>query len=253
MVKVKNDLTGKVFGKLTVLKQAEDYVNNKGIHHAMWLCQCVCGNKTIVLGTDLTRKDKKHIVSCGHCYSDYHLFTDHGECHMKNGHICLFDLEDYDKIKEYHWHKNSNGYAVCNIQRNNEWITISIHRLVMDAPDGVEIDHIHGNKLDNRKSELRIVAQSDNKKNRSINTNNTSGYKGVSWNKNKQKWVANIQCNGQQFYLGAFESVYDAYICYENAAKTLFGEYKRESNYDKLTQQNDLSEDTKEEAYNDSI
>ena len=96
MVKVREDLTGRVFGRLTVLEQAEDYINKKGIHHSMWLCQCICGNKTTVLGTDLTRKDKKHIVSCGHCYSNYRLFKDYGECHMKNGFVCLFDIEDYD-------------------------------------------------------------------------------------------------------------------------------------------------------------
>lgn len=242
MVKVRKDLTGMGFGKLTVLEQAEDYVNTKGTHHSMWLCQCTCGNKTTVLGTDLTRKDKKHIVSCGHCYSNYCFFEDYGECHMKNGSVCLFDIEDYDKIKEYHWHQNSDGYAVCNIQRDNQWFTILMHRLVMDAPDGVEIDHIHGNTLDNRKAELRIVTQSDNKKNRAMYTNNKSGYKGVSWNAPKQKWVANIQCDGQQFYLGAFSSSYDAHVCYEKAAKELFGAYKREERYYKLTRQNDLNE-----------
>jgi RecJ-like exonuclease len=246
MVRVRKDLTGKVFGKLTVLQQTDDYINKKGIHHAMWLCQCACGNTTTVLGTDLTRKDKKHIVSCGHCYSNYRLFRDYGECYMKNGIVCLFDIEDYDKIKEYHWHQNSDGYVVCNIQRDKKLVTILMHRLVMDAPDDAEVDHIHGNKLDNRKSELRIVAQSDNKKNRSMNINNTSGYKGVSWDKHKQKWVANIQCDGKPFYLGAFTSAYDAHIRYEKAAKALFGEYKRKEDYNTLTQQNDLTEEDDE-------
>lgn len=239
MVKVRENLVGKIFGKLTVLEQAEDYINPKGKHIARWLCLCECGNQTIVLGSDLNRKDNRRIVSCGHCYSNYDLSGDYGVCNMKDGYICIFDIEDYDKIKEYHWHKNSGGYAVSNIKKDGKWITVQMHRLIMNVSDDIEVDHIHGNKLDNRKSELRVITQANNKKNKSKYKNNTSGYKGVSWKKDNQKWVANIQCNGQFLYLGSFDTAYEAHICYEEMAKKLFKEYKREENYDNITIQNE--------------
>ena len=64
MVNVKDDLTGRQFGRLTVLSQAEDYIDSKGKHYARWLCECSCENKTklIVMGNQLKRKRTK---SCG--------------------------------------------------------------------------------------------------------------------------------------------------------------------------------------------
>ena len=64
LVKVKEDLTGKKFGKLTVIKQVEDYITPQGIHIAQWLCNCECGNTAIVRGVSLTRKNNS-TKSCG--------------------------------------------------------------------------------------------------------------------------------------------------------------------------------------------
>lgn len=112
MVKVREDLTGKRFGRLTVLEQAEDYIKPNGEHEAMWLCQCDCGNQKIILGTSLRHGRTK---SCG-CfdketsaiqgklnkkYNTYDLSGEYGIGYTSKGEEFYFDLEDYDKIKDY--------------------------------------------------------------------------------------------------------------------------------------------------------
>ena len=112
MVKVKEDLTGQKFGRLTVLKQAEDYITPKGVCNAQWICECSCKehNKIVVQGNNLK---SGHTQSCG-ClrseslfdtrkkYNDYDLTGEFGVGWTKNTNKeFYFDLEDYDLIKNY--------------------------------------------------------------------------------------------------------------------------------------------------------
>jgi len=91
-------------------------------------------------------------------------------------------------------------------------------------PDG-EIDHINGDTLDNRIENLRVASHAENGRNRGANKNNTSGFKGVYWNRLAGKWVAQTKVNRQQIYLGTYETPEDAHAAYCRAVDVLHGDF----------------------------
>lgn len=123
----------------------------------------------------------------------------------------LIDQDDIPKINLYKWHiheiKKDNRYDVCSIKRDikkkdkNRYLILS--RYLMNCPDGMQVDHINRNTLDNRKQNLRIVTNFKNQQNKS---NNTSGCVGVTWDKSKNKWTVFI-CNK---YLGRYNTIEEA-------------------------------------------
>lgn len=100
-----------------------------------------------------------------------------------------------------------------------------MHRLIMDAKDGQKVDHINRNTLDNRKSNLRFVTQSQNMMNAVIRKTNTSGFKGVCFVSREGKWLATIWKDGKQKWLGYFKDKKDAAQAYNKAALELHGQY----------------------------
>lgn len=149
------------------------------------------------------------------------------ELTLKCGHVCLIDKEDLKVVSQYHWHVDDAGYARTNIWRDGRKQSAPrMHRLVLGDVDAkLHIDHINGNKLDNRKSNLRICTASENARNRGKQRNNTSGYKGVCYDKVRRKWKAEIKANGVRHYLGRFDTVEDAHQAYVDAAKELHGSF----------------------------
>jgi hypothetical protein len=95
----------------------------------------------------------------------------------------------------------------------------------MNCKNGLQVDHVNGDKLDNRKDNLRICNGTQNQGNMKIPKHNTSGIKGVSWHKATKKWVANIRINKKPKYLGSFSSKLDAKEIYTKFAKQYFGEF----------------------------
>lgn len=91
-----------------------------------------------------------------------------------------------------------------------------------EIPDGMMIDHINQNKLDNRIENLRLVSPQGNQRNRPMGKNNTSGIHGVRWNKKRRKWVPSISVSGKELYLGRYESLWDA-ICARKSAEHRYG------------------------------
>ena len=106
---------------------------------------------------------------------------------------------------------------------------VRIHRLIMglSASDKREVDHINGNTLDNRKSNLRICLHSENVRNRRRNNVHTNGYKGTTFHKSKYKWQAQIGYQGKRIHLGYFDTQEEAYAAYCAAAVKYFGEFAR--------------------------
>ena len=108
MVKVREDLTDKVFGRLKVIKQIEDYVTPKGVHSPKWLCECECGNNIEVVGYKLKNH---HTQSCG-CLqkertieynkkpNDYEIQEDYVIMYTCNNEPFLIDLEDFWKVRD---------------------------------------------------------------------------------------------------------------------------------------------------------
>src|ERR1035437_10255530 len=92
----------------------------------------------------------------------------------------MVDDEDYEELNKYSWHLNDNGYAMHTFNPNK----VRMHRYIKNLTfkdNKIFIDHINGNKLDNRKENLRLCNNMENLFNRGKNLNNTSGYKGVVW------------------------------------------------------------------------
>jgi AP2 domain/HNH endonuclease len=133
----------------------------------------------------------------------------------------IIDIEDVEKVKPYKWNIHyKTKYGKTKI--NGKYTTI--HELILDFPQGV-IDHIDRNPLNNRKSNLRIVDMSRNAHNRSLPKNNTSGVKGVWFNKQSNKWIAQINFQNKRYWLGKFDNKEDAIIARLKAEKEMFGEY----------------------------
>lgn len=100
-----------------------------------------------------------------------------------------------------------------------------MHRLIMGFPEGKYVDHINGNSLDNRKSNLRVCTNSENQRNRYKTIRNTSGYKGVRLNTKRNKYDAEIGHHGKHYYLGTFLNPVDAAKAYDEMARKLHGEF----------------------------
>ncbi len=103
---------------------------------------------------------------------------------------------------------------------------IDMHRLIMNPPKGMEVDHINGNRLDNRRENLRIVTSQQNKMN-SGTRKHSSIYKGVSWNKNSKSWRANMTFNKKHISLGQYINEYHAALAYDLWALDLFKEFAK--------------------------
>lgn len=221
------DLVGRRFGRLTVLS-FYDVKNGK----SRWLCKCDCGTEKIIIGTNLTRQVNP-TRSCGcisteiilkQCelnkkYNTYDLSGEYGIGWTSNtNEEFYFDLEDYDKIKDYCWRVSNDGYIVTTGQK-------SLHSLIMDTENNQPIDHKMHNKKDNRKSQLRICTTQKNNMNRSVSKNNTSGVTGVGWHKKNNKWEAKIKINKKLLYLGQFDKFEDAVKARKKAEEKYFGEY----------------------------
>lgn len=226
------DLTGIKFGRLTVLERSE----NDKHGNTQWLCACDCGNQKICLGRSLKRGATQ---SCGCLHSEvvrkntiernksksntYDLSNDFGIGYTYNGNEFYFDLDDYEKIKEYCWHKTVEGYIATRPSYDK---FISMHRLIMNCPNEMQVDHINRIKNDNKKNNLRIVTVKENAMNNNRYKNNTSGVTGVSWHKQHQKWYASIRYNNNIFFLGLFEDIEEAINVRKNAEIKYFGEYR---------------------------
>ena len=220
------DLTGQKFGRLTVIRKAE----NPSEAHIKWLCECECGNFITTRGTSLRSGITK---SCGCLVSDkirewnkankkcnvYDLTGDYGIGYASNtNEPFYFDLEDYDKIKDYYWSANTDGYMYSTC--DDEYILM--HRLIIDENNPeMQVDHFNRNKKDNRKENLRSLTPQHNNWNRGLQQNNESGVTGVRWNKEAQKWVAYIM----RKHLGTFNRFEDAVKARKKAEQKYFGEY----------------------------
>ena len=236
MVKVKNDLTGKIFGRLKVLGQAEDYINpTTGKRSAQWLCECNCEehNKVIVRAAHLKDKNKP-TQSCG-CLAreqsskankkknKFDLSGKYGiGWTLNTNEEFYFDLEDYDKIKDICWEGvTQNNMRVLTGYDPKTKRQIKMHSILGYSKH----DHIDRNEFNNLKTNLRPATCSENAMNRTVRNDNSSGVTGVWWNKKNQNWCADIGKNRKRIFLGCFIDKNDAIKARLRAEKEHFGEF----------------------------
>lgn len=141
---------------------------------------------------------------------------------VKNQRI-LVDDKHKEWLSDYSWCIAVNGYAVARIQGK----VVYMHRLLLLADKGQVVDHINGNKLDNRFSNLRLCTNAQNARNQKIRSNNTSGFKGVSWDKSHRKYHAYIKVNYRRKHLGYFDDIVDAKNAYIAGTVKYHGEFAR--------------------------
>jgi len=116
-------------------------------------------------------------------------------------------------------------YAVRTEQRNNVRRRITLHGFLLKPPKGLFVDHINGDGLDNRRSNLRIVTRAQNQQNRRVRYKKTSSYKGISYNKNNGMWTVSITHEGETLICGSFANEIQAAMHYDKFAIRLFKDY----------------------------
>lgn len=168
--------------------------------------------------------------------NNYKLYETFGIGYDLRGREFYFSIEDYDLIKQYTWNVNpSHGYVICSSKN------IRMHRLIMGEPN-CKVDHINLHKNDNRRENLRLADNRENNINRSLLPSNTSGYSGVSFNKNIQKWNASVWLNYIRINLGYFVEKQDAINARLQAEQTFYGKYSR-SESKELAEKNKIKEE----------
>jgi len=215
------DMIGKTFNRLTVL----EYMYTKN-HKKYYKCQCICGNVTTVQGICLRNG---HTKSCGCIHSEtskknvYNSLIKHKNEYYVNGDECYFtvmdknnkiykvliDIDDFEKVKNYQWKLTAYGYI-----RNNK--IGYLHRYIMNITDeNITVDHIYHDKLDNRKSQLRLCTQKQNNYNKKR--------KGYIYEGNK--FVVRMEINGKTKRFGKYKYEIDAINKRRLLEKKYFGEF----------------------------
>ena len=133
----------------------------------------------------------------------------------------LIDEKFVTLVSKYSWHLHPAGYAMAKVNKK----TVYLHRLILKAKEGQQVDHKNSDGLDNRLCNLRLCTYSQNNSHVGKKPRNSSGYKGVSWSKKLRKWRAQIAHNKKYYHLGYFNSKLCAANEYDKAAKKYHGEF----------------------------
>lgn len=227
------DLTGLIFDKLTVVGYA-----GKIDSHSAWNCKCECGSYIIKNSYNLKRQKhlacpecmKPKVKEIGESKKKENIVLEIDDAFVINSSV-LIDKEDLDIILSYNRYIsiNSAGYAYIRYKGDD----IFLHRLLTGLPNRYDpetkliADHIDGDRLNNRKQNLRVVKKEINPINCKKYSNNKSGYKGVSWVERLGKWQVNLQINHKNKYLGVYEDYDEAVRVRKEAEEKYYGEYNR--------------------------
>lgn len=154
------------------------------------------------------------------------------EISLSGGGVAIVDAGDYNFLMQWKWFYLNKLYAARTkfigiVDGKAKRMTVKMHNVLMPPAEGYEIDHINGNGLDNRKSNLRICKHQQNMWNRKAVTGSASKYKGVDWYAASGSWRAYIKIDGKQKHLGCYKSEDDAARAYNKAAIELHGEFAR--------------------------
>ena len=143
----------------------------------------------------------------------------------KRCYVALVDDDDYDLLTQHRWSLNNSRYAVTFNGSH-----ILMHRLIMNCPKDMVVDHINNNGLDNRKCNLRICTAIENHYNTKIHVSNKTGFKGVSLHKMSNKFEVRIRFNGKKLHIGLFDDKEEAAKAYDLAAKSYHKQFARLNN-----------------------
>lgn len=203
------DLTGQRFSKLVVIGRDNSH---KGITY--WKCRCDCGEETIVTSQHL-RNGKTKSCGCGRYglqkANKYDFKGPNGIGFLPGGKEFIFDKEDFEKVNKHCWNVDKDDYVFSSIKGGK----ILLHRLLINCPDGMVVDHINRNPLDNRKENLRICTLKENVWNRKFRgyTKVKDKYRVTLWKDGKlvfrelcdtEEKAKEIRRKAELFYFGDF-------------------------------------------------
>lgn len=150
---------------------------------------------------------------------------------LTQGQITVVDSEDFKTLRNFKWFAHAQNLRgeekIFRAARKEYGGTILMHRQIMNAPDGFDVDHIDMNPLNNRRANLRICTRSQNIANSKKRTHSKSPFKGVSWNTTAMAWAARIGVGNKRVFLGYFNTSEEAAKAYDVAANKSFGEFAR--------------------------
>lgn len=149
---------------------------------------------------------------------------------LRNGGIALVSDEDYPNISSHKWWGISvcggHRYAERHIKVGGKWTTITMHREIMQTPKGMDTDHINGDSLDNRRTNLRICHRSQNALNRRVDRRNKTGYRNIS-KRLDGKFVAQVKLDKKHHWIGAFDTALEAAKAYNDFVGAHFNAFAR--------------------------
>lgn len=229
-------LEGKIFGDLKVIRKHTERDDKNRI---LWVCTCKCNPKEelLVCGHYLTSrktdncgcKTKIRMSEVKRRYNTYDLTGEYGVGYTRKGEEFYFDLEDYEKIKDYCWNLHGEYIEARDIKNKDCQKNVKMHRLVMNVNEfKMKVDHIFHKANDNRKSQLRVCNNQQNTLNHKVSKSNTSGKSGISYRKDTGKWRARIWFKGDCYNLGSFFSYEEAVKVRSLKEVELFKEYRYE-------------------------
>lgn len=149
---------------------------------------------------------------------------------LSRGFEAIIDAADAPLVAAFNWSAKlgrHTAYARRNDQSGGRQANVLLHRFILGAPEGAQVDHVNGDGLDNRRANLRLASHSENLRNRRLNANSASGLKGVYWHKSSGRWAAQIQTNGRRKRLGLFDTPEAAHAAYCAAAQIDHGEFAK--------------------------
>lgn len=195
----------------------------------------------------------KHMILCGKHYAQYqknrefiddfprsnhdrndYEITDEGvwiNCYNRQNKFTdkfLIDLDDLERVKDHKWRCWKKRFFTGNFK------PISIHTFLLNPKEGQVIDHINGNPADNRRCNLRITTQDKNCINKDLQSNNTSGVAGVSWDKARNRWAPEIAIKRKRCHLGRYQKFEDAVYARYIAELVIFDDFRSFRNDDKI-------------------
>lgn len=228
-----NEMLGRTFGFLVVIERSP---RTSKYGHDSWFCRCArCGNpRHEAYGTNL-RNGK--IRACGCLSKGPRERTLRPTpppvkgarwIQLTQGRFALVDAEDFDRVTKFNWSIAAKRYAAYRAtpltgKKNGSYVYL--HRFVVGASDRQTVDHINHDELDNRKSNLRVASMSQQGQNRKRPSHNSSGLKGVYFDKSRSLWAAGIKVNKKKKFLGRFKDRDEAGRVYDAAARKFFGEF----------------------------
>ena len=208
------DLTSQKIGRWTVIERVED-TSYLAFPRKSWHCVCECGTHRNIAETKLiNNKNPDYSCGCARNYkgvprvvnnNEFVFYDDCVEIKLQNDKSTFIDIDDYNLIKDDHWSFSVDGYVVSS---SGKFKNKRLHRVIMKCENDLDliVDHIDRDKLNNHKTNLRIVTNQENSFNQSLRRTNKSGVIGVWWWEDRAKWVARIKHNYKNHTLGYYDS-----------------------------------------------